>query len=121
MANWDVLGGVSFQKGCYTGQEIVARTQYLGRLKERLFLAHADVPDVRPGQRIFSAIFADQACGTVVNAAGVDGGVDFLCVLQLSAASSDDLHLDAPSGPALALRSLPYALPAATAPRGSLA
>ena len=49
-ANWDVLGGVNFQKGCYTGQEIVARTQYLGRLKERLFAFHAPSTTVAPGR-----------------------------------------------------------------------
>ena len=48
-ANWDLLGGVSFQKGCYPGQEIVARTQYLGRLKERMQLFHVDAPPTPPG------------------------------------------------------------------------
>ncbi len=68
-ANWDLLGGVSFQKGCYPGQEIVARTQYLGRLKERLHLFHVDAPPTPPGTRIYGAVFGDQACGTVVDAA----------------------------------------------------
>ncbi len=68
-ANWDLLGGVSFQKGCYTGQEIIARTQYLGRLKERMHLFHVDGPPPLPGTRLFGAVFGDQACGTVVDAA----------------------------------------------------
>ena len=56
-ANLDVLGGVSFRKGCYTGQEIIARMQYLGKLKERLFAFHADVGDV-------AAASAEGAAGT---------------------------------------------------------
>ncbi|MGC1817249.1 MAG: folate-binding protein, partial [Casimicrobiaceae bacterium] len=62
-ANWEVLGGVNFQKGCYPGQEIVARTQYLGRLKERLFAFHGAGPAPAPGTRLHSATFGDQACG----------------------------------------------------------
>ena len=86
-ANWDALGGISFQKGCYTGQEIVARTQYLGRLKERSLLAHLDGAPPAPGERSYSATFGDQSCGTVVNAAASpDGGSDLLAVLQLAAA-----------------------------------
>ena len=60
-ANWDVLAGINFQKGCYAGQEIVARTQYLGRLKERLFLVHTEAQGIAAGDRIYSAAFADQA------------------------------------------------------------
>ena len=47
-ANWDLIGGVNFHKGCYPGQEIVARMQYLGRLKERLFAFHVDAPPPAP-------------------------------------------------------------------------
>ena len=123
MINWDALGGVSFQKGCYTGQEIVARTQYLGRLKERLVLAHADVASPpAPGTRAFSASFGDQACGTVVNSAPApDGGSDLLAVCQIAATAGGDLRLGAPDGPALALLPLPYELPAARTPRGRIA
>ena len=118
-ANWDVLGGVDFQKGCYTGQEIIARTQYLGRLKERTFLFHADRPDVAPGERIFSSAFDDQPCGTVVNAAPAPGGgSDLLAVLQIAAAERGDAHLGPPDGPPLVALPLPYAVPAAKAPRG---
>ena len=53
-ANWDVLGGVNFQKGCYPGQEIVARMQYLGRLKERLFAFRTEAEDVAPAARCYS-------------------------------------------------------------------
>jgi len=117
--NWDVLGGVSFKKGCYTGQEIVARTQYLGRLKERLFAFHAAGSVVAPGDRLYSSAFADQPCGTVVNAAPApDGGCDLLAVLQLAAAESGDVHLGLQDGPALEPLPLPYALPTPVEPRG---
>jgi tRNA-modifying protein YgfZ len=111
-ANWDVLGGVNFQKGCYTGQEIVARTQYLGRLKERLFAFHAPSATVATGERLWSAAFAEQPCGTVVNAASApDGGCDLLAVLQLGAAASGDVRLGALDGPALIALPLPYPVP----------
>jgi len=117
-ANWDLLGGIDFQKGCYTGQEIIARTQYLGRLKERAFLFHAGTTAVSPGMRIFSAAFGDQPCGTVVNAAAAPGGgCDLLAVLQLAAADRGDARLGAPDGPLLVPLPLPYAIPAAGTPR----
>jgi hypothetical protein len=119
VANWDVLGGVDFKKGCYTGQEIIARTHYLGRLKERTFLFHADVPDVAPGDRIFSAAFEAQPCGTVINAARAPGGgFDLLAVLQIQAQERGDARLRAADGPPLVSLPLPYSLPAAMAPRG---
>jgi folate-binding protein YgfZ len=118
-ANWDILRGIDFQKGCYTGQEIIARTQYLGRLKERAFLFHATADGIPPGERLFSAAFGDQPCGTVVNAAAAPaGGCDLIAVLQLAAAESGDTRLGAPDGPMLAPLPLPYAIPAPTAPRG---
>ena len=121
MLNLDALGGVSFDKGCYTGQEIVARTRYLGRLKERLALAHAD-PVPAPGERLYAPEFGAQACGTVLNAnVAPGGGSDFLFVAQMAAIAGGDLRIGALDGPALSLRPLPYALPEATAPRGRIA
>lgn len=112
--NWDALGGVSFKKGCYTGQEIVARTQYLGRLKERAVLAHAESSALAPGTRLFSASFGDQACGTVLNAAPAPaGGADILAVAQI-AATNGDVRSGAVDGPSLSLLSLPYELPVAS-------
>ena len=114
-ANWDLLAGVSFQKGCYPGQEIVARTQYLGKLKERLQLFHVDGPPPLPSTKIYGAVFGDQACGTVIDAAAAPGGgVDLLAILQLSALDGP-LHLGAPLGPALVPLPLPYPLPAPVA------
>lgn len=111
MVNYEVLGGVSFQKGCYTGQEIVARSQYLGKLKRRMFLAHADA-EAAPGDSLFSADLNGQASGTVVNAAPAPGGgYDLLAVAQVESAATQTLHLRALDGPALALKPLPYALP----------
>jgi folate-binding protein YgfZ len=121
-ANWDALSGISFGKGCYTGQEIIARMQYLGRLKERAFLFHAAHPGVAAGARLFSTAFGDQPCGTVVNAAPAPGGgCDLVAVLQLAAADAGDVRLDAPDGEALAPLPLPYPLPEPAAPRGRLA
>ena len=113
-ANWDILGGIDFKKGCYTGQEIIARMQYLGRLKERTFLFHADLPSVSPGERIFSVAFAEQPCGTVVNAAPAPGGgCDLLAVLHIAAAERGDARLGAQDGPPLSAVPLPYPVPAA--------
>ena len=117
-ANWDVLGGVNFRKGCYTGQEIIARMQYLGRQKERLFAFHSDAA-AAPGQRVFGAGFGDQACGVVVNAAPApEGGSDLLAVVQVAAANVGSLRLEAPDGPLLAPLPLPYAVPPTAATRG---
>ncbi|MBA3504463.1 MAG: folate-binding protein YgfZ [Betaproteobacteria bacterium] len=114
--NWDVLGGVSFQKGCYPGQEIVARMQYLGRLKERLQLFHAEADSV-PGTKLYGSAFGDQACGTIVNAATAPvGGSDLLAVVQLAALATQPLHAGTPSGPVLTPLPLPYPLPDAAAP-----
>jgi tRNA-modifying protein YgfZ len=111
MANWDALDGVSFRKGCYTGQEIVARTQYLGRLKERTFLAHVEGPPPGPGEKLYSTTFGDQSCGTVLNAAAAPGGgSDLVATLQIAAAQSDDVRIGSPDGPAIILLPLPYPL-----------
>ncbi len=116
-ANWDLVDGVNFKKGCYPGQEIVARMQYLGKLKERLFRLHHDGDAPSPGAPLYSTVFGDQACGTVVNAAPApEGGSDMLAVVQMQAAAESTLHLAAPDGPSLTLLDLPYAIPAQVAP-----
>jgi folate-binding protein YgfZ len=122
MVNWDALGGIDFQKGCYTGQEIIARTRYLGRLKERAYLFHAVREGARAGDRVFSAAFGEQPCGTVVNAAATPGGgCDLIAVVQIAAAQSGDVHLDSPDGAALGALPLPYEIPAPSEPRGRIA
>ena len=111
MVNLEVIGGVSFQKGCYPGQEIVARSQYLGKLKRRMFLAHVDA-EAAPGDPLYSADMDGQATGTVVNAAPApSGGFDVLAVAQVESANTQTLHLKAADGAALSLKPLPYALP----------
>ncbi|WP_133164218.1 CAF17-like 4Fe-4S cluster assembly/insertion protein YgfZ [Solimonas fluminis] len=100
MANIDLLGGISFSKGCYTGQEIVARLHYLGQLKRRMFLLRAPV-DARPGMAVYDAAGDGQAVGEVVDAVA-DGDATLLtAVLQLSHAGSDGLALAAIDGPRL--------------------
>ncbi|HEX7971922.1 MAG TPA: folate-binding protein [Thiobacillus sp.] len=111
MVNLEAIGGVSFQKGCYPGQEIVARSQYLGKLKRRMFLAHVEAA-AAPGDNLYSADLAGQATGTVVNAAPApSGGFDVLAVAQVESANTQTLHLNAADGAALRLKPLPYALP----------
>lgn len=110
MANMEVLYGVSFQKGCYPGQEIVARSQYLGKIKRRMYLAHVDA-DARPGEDLFSPDLPGQACGLIANAAPApEGGSDVLAVLQVSSFEGAEVHWQNADGPRLEFRPLPYAL-----------
>lgn len=113
MLNFEVIGGVSFHKGCYPGQEIVARMQYLGKLKKRMYRVHLDC-DQAPaaGTDLFAADFGDQSVGKLVNVVPApDGGYEALAVMQTSSASSGDVHAGAPDGPRLEILDLPYTLP----------
>jgi folate-binding protein YgfZ len=112
MANMELVGGVSFKKGCYPGQEIVARTQYLGKLKRRMYLARVDAdPAPSAGDALFSDDTGDQANGLIAAAAPAPGGGwDCLAVVQSTSAEQSTVHLRALDGPALAFRALPYAL-----------
>ncbi len=115
MLNFESVGGVSFKKGCYPGQEVVARSQFRGTLKRRAYLAQlppgdADAP-VAAGQELFSSHDPEQPCGLVVQAARSAHGPWLAIVsMQTSAAESGELHLGSPSGVPLALLPLPYAL-----------
>jgi folate-binding protein YgfZ len=112
MVNFELLGGVSFQKGCYPGQEIVARTQYLGRLKRRMYLAHIAAEDAAAGDSLFSADLEGQATGSIVNAAPAPaGGCDVLAVIQIESAKQQSIHWQRADGPRLELQPLPYAVP----------
>jgi folate-binding Fe-S cluster repair protein YgfZ len=103
-----LLGGVSFNKGCYPGQEIVARSQYLGKVKRRLFLAHIDAA-AAAGDELFSSELQDQAAGHIANAAlAPDGGFDVLAVVHNSCVEAGDVHLKARDGAPLVFRPLPY-------------
>jgi tRNA-modifying protein YgfZ len=108
MANMEILGGVSFNKGCYPGQEIVARSQYLGKVKRRLFLAHLDVP-AQPGDELYAPEPVDQAAGLVANAAPAPGGGwDALVVALAPSVEAGQVHLKARDGAPLKFRPLPY-------------
>jgi len=110
MLNLQAIGGVSFKKGCYTGQEIVARMQYLGKLKRRLYrlcLPAGDLPE--PGTPLFSPTHGS-AIGEVVIAARDAQQIELLAVLQAEAAEGGDIHLGTLEGPGLQLLDLPYQL-----------
>jgi tRNA-modifying protein YgfZ len=108
MANFELIGGVNFKKGCYPGQEIVARTQYRGGLKRRMVRVTSTVPCV-PGTSVYSSAFGDQAAGMVANAAPTpEGGWEALVVAQLEAIVSADLKLASPQGTPLEILTLPY-------------
>lgn len=104
MANLDRLGGISFSKGCYTGQEIIARLHYLGQLKRRMFLGHSPAATAVPGQPVYAAGDDGQAIGEVVDAVDDGNGrLLVLAVLQLGHAGSTPLALDSAGGPPLHL------------------
>lgn len=110
MLNLQAIGGVSFKKGCYTGQEIVARMQYLGKLKRRLYrlqLGASDLPE--PGTQLFAPNHGS-SIGEVVLAAHTGANIELLAVLQAEAAEAGDIHVGALDGPALHLLDLPYQL-----------
>ena len=107
MLNYESVGGVNFRKGCYPGQEVVARSQFRGTLKRRAFVAHADLA-LSAGQEVFQAADAEQPAGVVAQAAPAPGGGwDAIVSLQLSAAEAGDLRV---GGGPLTLLPLPYPL-----------
>lgn len=107
MLNYESVGGVNFKKGCYPGQEVVARSQFRGTLKRRACVVQADAPLV-PGIEVFHPGDAEQPCGTVVQAGpDPDGGWRAIASLQVAAADGQPLQ----AGPArLQLLPLPYPL-----------
>jgi folate-binding protein YgfZ len=111
MVNLQLIEGVSFTKGCYTGQEVVARMQYLGKLKRRMYRAVIDGETPKAGTELFSASTdSGQGAGKVVNAAMNDEGkTEMLIVTPISAIEADDLHVGSPDGPKLTALNLPYA------------
>lgn len=116
MANLELIGGVNFKKGCYPGQEIVARTQYLGKLKRRLYLAHVDTPALE-GDELCSEDVGGQVNGMIANAAPAPGGgSDVLAVVQSTSAEGNSVHLKTAGGPKLRFLPLPYALPETVLP-----
>jgi folate-binding protein YgfZ len=110
MVNLELIGGVSFEKGCYTGQEVVARTQHLGKVKRRMYLANVPVV-AQAGDVTYSDDLGEQASGMVVNAEpSPDGGFDLLAVVHAASRERSTVHLKAPDGPVLRFFALPYAV-----------
>lgn len=113
MANLDLTGAVNFKKGCYPGQEIVARMQYLGKNKRRMYLAHVESDAApQPGAELFSMEMEGQSCGLVANAAAAPGGgYDVLAVVQIASHDAFPVHLGALTGARLQFQPLPYPIP----------
>ncbi|MES1163247.1 MAG: folate-binding protein, partial [Rhizobacter sp.] len=106
MLNYELVGGVDFGKGCYPGQEVVARSQYRGTIKRRMFLFEASAP-LEAGQEVFHSADPAQPAGMVVNAAGPLALVE----VKLAALDGGGLHAGAADGPTLVRRELPYSVP----------
>jgi folate-binding protein YgfZ len=114
MVNLELVGGVNFQKGCYPGQEIVARSQYRGTLKRRAYVVLAEAA-LQPGQEVFSPAEPEQPVGEVVLAAAPAGRTAVALVELKIAAATGALHAGSATGPALQLGALPYNFPAEAA------
>ena len=111
MVNLELVGGVNFQKGCYPGQEIVARSQYRGTLKRRAQILHSIVL-LEAGQEVFNDADPGQPAGRVVLAGTLPGsGPLALVELKLAALEGGALHAGAADGPLLQLGALPYGIP----------
>jgi folate-binding protein YgfZ len=110
MLNYESVGGVSFKKGCYPGQEVVARSQFRGTLKRRAFLAHFSQA-VSAADPVVDAADPEQPVGMVVQSAeSPEGGFDAIVSMQLEAAHKDTLHARDGAGPRLQCLPLPYHL-----------
>lgn len=110
MLNYESVGGVNFKKGCYPGQEVVARSQFRGTLKRRGYLVHTDAP-LHPGQEVFHESDAEQPAGVVAQAAPAPGGgSDAIVSLQVAAAQGGRLAAGGAGGPHLEQLPLPYLL-----------
>jgi folate-binding protein YgfZ len=110
MINYESVGGVNFRKGCYPGQEVVARSQFRGTLKRRAYLVHTS-GEIAAGQEVFAAGDPEQPVGLVAQAAPAPGGGwAGLISIQTAAADGGGLHARAPIGPLLTIEPLPYPL-----------
>ncbi len=112
MLNLQLINGVSFKKGCYTGQEIVARMQYLGKLKRRMYLAHTETQhQPHPGDELYSPESGSgQGAGRIVTvAASPNGGYDMLAVMEISGVESGEFYLDESQQTRLTIKQPPYA------------
>ncbi|MEJ2142589.1 MAG: folate-binding protein [Gammaproteobacteria bacterium] len=112
MTNLHAIDGISFKKGCYPGQEVVARMQYLGKLKRRMYRAYSDTGTLpSAGDNLFSS-GSDESVGKVVQAQpSPRGGIELLAVLQIAQAEQESIHLQGKNGPQLEFIDLPYEVP----------
>jgi tRNA-modifying protein YgfZ len=109
MINYELIGGVNFKKGCYPGQEIVARTHYLGKQKRRMVLAQIDHPHVQSGMEVFAGIDQTQPCGMIINAQpNTQGGSD--CLIELQIAVLGDANVRLASGDLCRWLPMPYSM-----------
>ena len=111
MVNFEVVGGVNFQKGCYPGQEVVARSQYRGTLKRRAFVFESPAAAAAPAQEIFHSANHEQPAGMVANAASWQGRHLLLAEVKISALEGGTLHLGSADGPQLTRTDMTYAVP----------
>jgi tRNA-modifying protein YgfZ len=110
MLNYESVGGVNFKKGCYPGQEVVARSQFRGTLKRRAYLAHSAGP-LACGMEVFHESDASQPCGMVAQAAEAPaGGWDAIVSMQVSAAQGGQLTAGGAEGAVLKAEPAPYEL-----------
>jgi folate-binding protein YgfZ len=110
MVNLEAVGGVDFKKGCYPGQEIVARAQYRGQIKRRMIRGRLDARvEARAGTELYSDDLPGQASGTVVSVAATNGGRELLAVVPIAAVEAGAAIRVAPTGPAIEILPLPYA------------
>ncbi|MBD3610362.1 MAG: folate-binding protein, partial [Gammaproteobacteria bacterium] len=117
MVNLQIVNGVNFKKGCYPGQEVVARMQYLGKLKRRMYRAVISDESLMPkaGDEIYSPESSSgQGAGKVVNVErSPQGGYELLSVMEIKSAEASGLKLANENGPDIKLTDLPYAFDAA--------
>lgn len=114
MVNLDLIGALSYGKGCYPGQEIVARMHYLGRLKQRMYRVHVPAEQMpSPGDALYSRDFGPgQSSGAIINAApAATHGYEALAVVQIGSVAHGTVHWKSLDGPALGFLPLPYAIP----------
>lgn len=110
MLNYESVGGVNFKKGCYPGQEVVARSQFRGTLKRRAYVVHGEGP-LQVGQEVFHPSDREQPTGQVAQAAPAPaGGWDAIVSMQVASADGSPLHAGGPDGPTLQVQPLPYLL-----------
>ncbi len=114
MINMESLKGIDFQKGCYPGQEVVARSQYRGTIKRRLQIGHLNTNhEVAIGTEIFHSDDPQQPCGMVVLCAhhpSIEQRIDIQAECKLEALETGSVHLGSVNGPTIQFASLPYPL-----------